>query len=1319
MPTPDATRRPNRPSRRTALAVTCLLLVGGSATALRSAAATAQSGYPPGTIFYVGQNDTRVSTLSDGVAGDPVGTDLSDPRGLAVDADGNLYIADTAAGRVLRIESDRTSTTLADGLSSPSGVAVDGSGHVFIADTDGIVLLGSAGPQLIAAGFVQPVAVAVGPGGHLVVADAGADAVVDIAPDGTRTPVGVGFAAPRGLAVAPDGTVVVADTGNNRVVAVDRDGTMRVLASDLAQPGSLAIDGARTAYVADRGNNRIVAITTAGAESDVAHVAATTLATYVAAQTISFDTAAPATARVGSTYFAFATGGASGQPVVFSPSAASVGCTVGDDGAVAFTGIGTCVVDANQAGDAEFAPAGQEQQSIEVVPGAQFIEFSSSAPTDAVVGETYPASATGGGSGKPVLFGAGVDSAACMVTLHGLVRFVHFGTCTVIANQEGNTNWEPAAPQQQEIAVGPGHQILTLTSGAPANPVVGGVYVPAAVSSSGLPTAFSIDPSSPACTIDPDGVVSFVHAGTCTVFADQPGNDDWAAADQVAQMITIGRRAADVVFSSSPPDGAVVGQTYTAVAASSFGPVTFSADPISAGCTVAPDGTVDLVGAGTCVIAAAFAGDDDTEPGSATQSFVIAPGAQAISFSTTPPADARVGTGYRVSATGGASGNPVTFSADATSVGCTVAPDGTVQFTDVGRCVVDGDQVGTGDYDAAPRVRQTVSVAKGTQTILFASTPPAFGIVGEVYLASATGGPSGKSVLFKVATTSQGICTTTTRGTVTFVGVGACTVVATQPGTTQYLPAPTRYQVIKSRRAQVITFTSVPPYPAAVGGRYAVSATGGGSGLRVTFSIAPESAGICRISGVSVSYLAPGACTIVATQLQTLVYAPTTAKQWVTVYSAGQTSPIRHVVLIYQENHSFDETLGSYCTTRPTPCDGYVGSVRLKNGLVVPMTHGTDIVPNVDHSVAGQATAMDGGAMDGWAGIYGCNAPKFGCLTYYTPADIPNLTALADRFVVSDRTFSLADSPSWGGHLYAAAATLDGFTGDNPQPAPGVAPQSGWGCDSNKVSDWVSPSGTTSKQPSCVPNVDGSGPFTPSPVKHVSTIFNELDDQHMDWKIYGATRAASSGVAGFYGWSICPSFADCVYTPQVNNLVPSANVLNDAANGTLPAYSVVTPSTSSRSVVGSDTSQHNQASMTAGDDWIARVVSAIQNGPDWNSTAVFITYDDCGCFYDHVSPPVNPDGTRQGIRLPMVIVSPYAKAGYTDSNSASLASVLAFTERTLGLPALSVNDAAAYDYSASFDYAQPARAGAALHQVAVPKSSIAWAKAHPEDDDVT
>ena len=132
--------------------------------------------------------------------------------------------------------------------------------------------------------------------------------------------------------------------------------------------------------------------------------------------------------------------------------------------------------------------------------------------------------------------------------------------------------------------------------------------------------------------------------------------------------------------------------------------------------------------------------------------------------------------------------------------------------------------------------------------------------------------------------------------------------------------------------------------------------------------------------------------------------------------------------------------------------------------------------------------------------------------------------------------------------------------------------------------------------------------------------------------------------------------------------------------------------------------------MRQGDSWIGQVVSAIMSGPQWSSTAIFIAYDDCGCFYDHVAPPPG-----LGIRVPMVIVSPYAKPGFTDSNTASFASLLAFAEHTFGLVPLTGKDANAYDYSASFDFAQRPLAPVRLSQHPLPAGEKAWLEAHPED----
>jgi phospholipase C len=209
---------------------------------------------------------------------------------------------------------------------------------------------------------------------------------------------------------------------------------------------------------------------------------------------------------------------------------------------------------------------------------------------------------------------------------------------------------------------------------------------------------------------------------------------------------------------------------------------------------------------------------------------------------------------------------------------------------------------------------------------------------------------------------------------------------------------------------------------------------------------------------------------------------------------------------------------------------------------------------------------------------------------------------------------------------------------------------------------------------------------------------DRMDAAGVTWRMY----AANSSQPGSYVWATCPSFAECLYGPQHTNVMPTDTILTDAQKGTLPNFSLVLPGGGQAAA----SSQHNGSSMLKGDNWIGKVVSAIENGPDWSSTAIFITYDDCGCFYDHVTPSSNPDGTKQGPRVPMVIVSPYAKPGLTDSTPATFASILAYEEYVFGLPALGANDAAAYRFTNAFDYSQVPLARVQTVQSQIPPGEI-------------
>lgn len=414
-------------------------------------------------------------------------------------------------------------------------------------------------------------------------------------------------------------------------------------------------------------------------------------------------------------------------------------------------------------------------------------------------------------------------------------------------------------------------------------------------------------------------------------------------------------------------------------------------------------------------------------------------------------------------------------------------------------------------------------------------------------------------------------------------------------------------------------------------------------------------------------------------------------------------SPVRHVVVIYLENHSFDNVLGFWCDANPGRCPqgGMPASVTLSDGAVVSPSVMRDKIPNVNHDVASQRAAMNiqGGVprMNGWQNIPPpglCDAPRYQCISGAKPSAEPNITSLGGRFAISDNFFSLADSPSWGGHLYVVAGALDRFTGDNPRAASRVTARPGWGCDSDKVTPWISPTGKHELEPACVPDPalsqPNGGAFRHTPVAPIPTILDRLGTAGLTWRIYGVPvrdgeRAPVNDYSDGYVWSICPTIAKCLYTSQSKNLVPSANFQHDALNGNLPAFSVVTP--------GGKTfkkSCHNLFSLTACDNWLGSLVSAIMDGPDWSSTAVFITWDDFGGFYDQVPPPstLDANGQQAGPRVPLIIVSPYAKPGYTDTSPTTFAGILGYTEHTFGLAPLGVNDAQAYDFSNAFNYSQ-------------------------------
>ena len=408
----------------------------------------------------------------------------------------------------------------------------------------------------------------------------------------------------------------------------------------------------------------------------------------------------------------------------------------------------------------------------------------------------------------------------------------------------------------------------------------------------------------------------------------------------------------------------------------------------------------------------------------------------------------------------------------------------------------------------------------------------------------------------------------------------------------------------------------------------------------------------------------------------------------------------------------------------------------ISTGQVLPLVKSGDVPPTVNHSHVTQVTAMDiqGGVpqMDGWDLIgKTCDAASgYRCLQQAYPTQLPTLTRLANKFTISDRTFELDAASTWGSHLEIVTANLDNFVGENARSKglpPGAPIGNGMGCDSGKLAPWTDPSDSTIKYiPSCVPDQNGNmydwylSQTGPHPIAdHVPTIMDLLDQHGVSWKIYAPTAASDEWRFG-YGRAICPTFWDCLSTNQAKKVESPGDFIVDAQMNQLPAVSYLLPYDFN--------SQHNTFSLIKGENWIASVVNAVAANPDtWGSTAIFLTYDDCGCWYDHVPPPQseNPYGPL-GIRVPMVIISPYAKPHFVDHNTASFASLLSYIEHNWGLPGLSTlpggagaREGLAYDYHDSFNYSQTALRPVRLPTHAVPSSSIRYMRLHPpvhEDD---
>ena len=374
--------------------------------------------------------------------------------------------------------------------------------------------------------------------------------------------------------------------------------------------------------------------------------------------------------------------------------------------------------------------------------------------------------------------------------------------------------------------------------------------------------------------------------------------------------------------------------------------------------------------------------------------------------------------------------------------------------------------------------------------------------------------------------------------------------------------------------------------------------------------------------------------------------------------AAAKTQPslasIRHIVVLMQENRSADTYFGKLNALQPAyeaePTTGNPNPIA--PGTIVPF-HKTSLCESSDlnHSWNGEHQAWNNGAMDGFTAandISSANSDPTDptgsrTMGYYTQADLPYYYSLYNTFATGDRYFQSVLSQTFPNRFYLLAGTSFGHIA-NDGPPPGGFP--------NK------------------------------------TIFELLGNAHVSWRIYDSQFAFGS-------------FFSYVQKHAKRHVFPISQYYLDAQNGHLPAVSFVDPI-----FIGApntETDEHPPSNVQVGQSFAYNVITKLEQSPNWKSSALFLTYDENGGFYDHVAPPaaVAPDATppmlkpgdtvagfnQLGPRVPVVVVSPFAKAHYVSHVVHDHTSITRFIETRFNLPSLTARDAASNPMLEFFDFA--------------------------------
>jgi phospholipase C len=395
---------------------------------------------------------------------------------------------------------------------------------------------------------------------------------------------------------------------------------------------------------------------------------------------------------------------------------------------------------------------------------------------------------------------------------------------------------------------------------------------------------------------------------------------------------------------------------------------------------------------------------------------------------------------------------------------------------------------------------------------------------------------------------------------------------------------------------------------------------------------------------------------------------------------------IAHVVIVVQENRSFDNLFATY-----PGADGTTHGT-LHNGKQFTLTKGPLLGKELNHLRSGYLTEYDNGKMDGFDQIgFGSsgNGGPAGTypLRYVNPSQIQPYWSMARNYSLADHMFQTQGSGSFTAHQELIAAGTAINSTESLIDLPSLGP---WGCDApnGTVTTYITTSGQF---------FFNGGPF---PCLTYKTLADLLDPKGISWKYY-VPPLLVPGSSGFL-WNAFDAIHDVRYGSDWSNDVvsPETTIFSDISANKLPAVSWVIPC--------GNNSDHASNTDT-GPSWVAGVVNAIGKSPAWKSTVIIVVWDDWGGYFDHVPPAFLDNQGGLGFRVPMLVISPYSKtAGYVSHTQYEFGSIVRFVEDNWNLGRLGATDVRATSIADMFDFTKTPRAF-------VPISAQPW-KSCPQGD---